>query len=233
MSPRRSKEKSSDSGAVRDGQPPFRSDFGERLRFLLDQFDTRVEAGEIADITPEHLASYIAGRASPRFEAIARLAGAKNVSLDWLATGAGARFTGEAESDGFVAITVLADTGARFDDGEAAADEVLFSRAWLRATIRVPDAALRLVIHRGNSNAPVIQDGDAMLVDTTMRVIIDDGLYVFPRDGKFQAKFVETFVDGRVALKSRNPDYGMQTLSAEEAGKLPVIGRVRWRSGLV
>ncbi len=39
------------------------------------------------------------------------------------------------------------------------------------------------------------------------------------------------YVDGRVALKTRNPDYGVQILSREEAAAVTVFGRVRWRGG--
>lgn len=220
-------------GGVQDGQPPFRTDFSDRLRWLLDLFDTRVEAGEIASVSPEHLPAYLAGRAQPRFEAIARLAAAKNVSLDWLATGNGPRFLSEAEPDGFVEVAVQPDADTRFGEGEEAAAAMLFSRAWLKSIVATPADKLRIVIHRGNSNEPVIADGDLLLVDTSVTRIAGNGLYVFPLDGKYQAKFVETFVNRRVALKSRNPTYDAQILSADEAGELQLLGRVCWRGGLV
>ncbi|HEY0301604.1 MAG TPA: S24 family peptidase [Rhizomicrobium sp.] len=229
MAGRKSKEKATKSNIVEDGPAAFRGDFGERLRWLLDQFETRVEAGEIAGVTPEHMPAYIAGRAEPRFAAIARLAAAKNVSLDWLATGDGARLTVETEPDGYVAIALQPEGGARFGADDEGA--ILFSRSWLRAATAAAPEALRLVVNRGNANEPVIRDGDLLLVDTTVKQIADDGLYVFPRDGKYLARFVETYVDGRVALKARNPEYGMQPLSGDDAAKLPLLGRVLWRGG--
>ncbi len=228
----KSKGKSS-GGGVADGQPPFRSDFADRLRWLLDQFATRAEAGRIAGVTPEHLPSYLKGGASPRFEAVARLAAAKNVSLDWLATGEGPRSSADAEPEGFVAVAVQSDTETRYGEGVDATPPMLFSRAWLKTIVSAPADALRIVIHRGNSNAPVIADGDAMLVDTRVTRIAGDGLYVFPLDGKYQAKFVENLVNGRVALKSRNAAYDVQMLSKDEAGELQLLGRVCWRGGLV
>ena len=38
--------------------------------------------------------------------------------------------------------------------------------------------------------------------------------------------------DDRVALKPRNPDYGVQMLGKDEAEKLPLLGRVLWRGGV-
>jgi phage repressor protein C with HTH and peptisase S24 domain len=232
--PRGNTKGKSSSGGVADGPLPFRSTFADRLRWLMDQFPNRAEAGRIAGVTPEHLPSYLKGDgASPRFEAVAKLAAAKNVSLDWLATGEGPRSSADAEPDGFVAVAVQSDSETRYGEGSDAPPPMLFSRAWLKTIVSAPDAALRIVIHRGNSNAPLIKDGDTMLVDTTVQRIAEDGLYVFPRDGKFQARFAEIFVDGHVALRSHSPGSGVQTLSEGEAAKLQVLGRVRWRGGVV
>ncbi len=216
---------------MREAPAPFRLEFGERIRWLLDQFDTRAVAAQIAAVSPEHLPSYIAGRTKPPFELVVRLAAARNVSLDWLATGEGERFVDGKAPDDFIAVPVQPDSDSRFDAADAPA--LLFSRAWLRTAIGAEDDKLRIVIQRGNANEPALRDGDALLVDTGVSRIADDALYVFVRDGRHLARFVETFVDGSVALKSRNPDYGVQTLSREEAGRLSVFGRVRWRAGAV
>ncbi|MEJ0026417.1 MAG: S24 family peptidase [Rhizomicrobium sp.] len=201
---------------------------GERIRWLLDQFPNRVEAAEIAGVTPEHLASYIAGRAKPPFELVARLAAARNVSLDWLASGEGPRQAGDEEPEGFVAIPIQRDADAD-PDGEE--DTVLFSAGFLRGLGTIDK--LRIVVQRGAANEPVIRDGDLLLVDTANDRITRDGLYVSLRDGRNFVRFVETAPNGTVTLKSRNPDYGTQTLTPEEAARLQIFGRVRWRSGAI
>ncbi|MEI9994547.1 MAG: S24 family peptidase [Rhizomicrobium sp.] len=232
MSGRKPKVNTRSPSNVGEGPAEFRVELGSRIRWLLDQFSTRAEAAEIAGVSPEHLPSYIAGRAKPPFELIARLAATKQVSLDWLASGEGARTTGSEEPDGFVAVPVQADADTRFG-GTEEESVLLFSRAWLRMIAPGPQDKLRIVVQRGNANEPAIRDGDTMLVDTSVERITDDALYVFARDARYLARFVETFIDGRVALKSRNPDYGMQTLSPEEAARLNVFGLVRWRGGLI
>ena len=162
MAGKNPKGKSSKASGLEDGATPFRGDFGERLRWLLDQFETRKEAGKVAHITAEYLPSYIKAKANPRFASIARLAAAKNVSLDWLASGTGSRWTGEADADGYVGIALQPEADARFDDAEATA-EILFARGWLKATTAAAPDELRLVVHRGKSNEPVIRDGDLLL----------------------------------------------------------------------
>jgi phage repressor protein C with HTH and peptisase S24 domain len=227
------KGKSGKAGFVQDQQVAFRTELGERVRWLLDQFDTRAEAARIATVTPEHLASYIAGRAKPPFELMARLARAKGVSLDWIASGSGERIRDDAAPEGF-ALVALRDSepagDVRYDEADETAP-LAFPRAWLREAFDAEDGDLVMVIHRGPANEPVLRDGDLLLVDRRMRTIGEDGFYVFERDGRLQTKLVETFLDGRVALKSRNPDFAPQILSAEDAARLALLGRVRWRGG--
>ncbi len=230
MSGRKSKGNRSAPTNVGEAPATFRVELGERIRWLLDQFPNRVEAAEIAGVTPEHLASYIAGRAKPPFELVARLAAAKNVSLDWLASGEGARQAGDDEPDGFVAIPVQRDADTDPDGSE---DTVLFSIGFLRGLGAAEADKLRIVVQRGAANEPAIRDGDLLLVDTTNDRITRDGLYVSLRDGRNFVRFVETAPNGTVTLKSRNPDYGTQTLKPEEAAQLQIFGRVRWRSGAI
>lgn len=223
------------AGVLAEGPAVFRTELGERIRWLLNLFGSRALAAEIAGVTPEHLASYIAGRAKPPFELVARLAQAKGVSLDWLASGAGEPGGAAGAPEGFARIAVSA-TDASSGPGSYALDDdshedIAFSRAWLAHAIRVPESRLRVVFNRGVANAPDIGDGDAMLVDTGIDSVTDDAFYVFDRGGFLLTKLVEMYVDGRVALKTRNPDYGVQILSREEAAAVTVFGRVRWRGG--
>src|SRR6185312_7019765 len=157
------------AGVLSEGPAVFRMELGERIRWLLDRFGSRTAAAETAGVTPEHLASYIAGRAKPPFELIARLARVQNVSLDWLASGEGERVA-DGEPEGFVLIA-QSSTEASSGPGSYARDDeerqdIAFSRAWLAQRIRVPEERLIVVFNRGGANAPDIGDGDAMLVDT-------------------------------------------------------------------
>lgn len=228
MSGRKSKGNISYPANVGEAPANFRVELGERIRWLLDQFDSRVQAAEVAGVTPEHLASYIAGRAKPPFELVARLAAAKDVSLDWIANGEGVRTTADAATPGTVAVPFVPDS--EMPPGRLR-DTVVFETAFL-ATLGIADAGrLRVVMQHGPANEPVIRDGDLLLVDTACDRIARDGIYVILRDGRHFVRFVETAPSGTVSLKSRNPDYGSQTLAPGEAAVLAILGRVLWRSG--
>lgn len=238
MATRVAKGKASSSGRSGDATlAAFRVELGERIRWLLDLFDSRNASAEIAGVTPEHLASYIAGRAKPPFELIGRLARAKGVSLDWIATGEGERMLGLSIPEGFVAIPAAqaASTSgpSANSDKEPPHDFYAFSQRWLQDVLRVAAENLRVVFNRGNANEPSIRDGEAMLVDAGATKIGADAFYIFQIDGRLVTKFAETYVDGRVALKTRNPEFETQILAREDAARLTVYGRVCWRAGLL
>lgn len=68
--------------------PGYDAAFGDRLKWIVEKIGTQKRAGAIADVKPEMIAKYIAGRAKPSFYAVVALADAAGVSLDWLSTGA-------------------------------------------------------------------------------------------------------------------------------------------------
>jgi transcriptional regulator with XRE-family HTH domain len=231
---KRPKEKHRD-GALQEGPVAFRVELGERIRHLLDLFGSRPEAAAIAGVTPEHLASYIGGRAKPPFELLARLARAKDISLEWLATGEGRAALGEAV-EGFTPVGVAEADSYSGPGSYPLADDVrehlAFSRGWLQAVIRAPEDRLCVVFNRGDANKPDIKDGDAMLVLTGLERVADDGYYIFKPDGRLVTKLVEIYVDGRVALKTRESMDKPEIFSPADAARL-VFGRVRWRGGIL
>lgn len=56
---------------------------------MLNQFDSRKQAATVAGVRAEMLTRYSKGQNAPGFDAMARLAAAAGISLDWLATGRG------------------------------------------------------------------------------------------------------------------------------------------------
>jgi transcriptional regulator with XRE-family HTH domain len=70
---------------------------GARIRQLLDLYPDRRAAAEVAGKSVDMLTSYMRGRVAPSFDALSRLADAKGVSLDWLASGEGAMLISDRE----------------------------------------------------------------------------------------------------------------------------------------
>ncbi|MGH6872167.1 MAG: LexA family transcriptional regulator [Rhizomicrobium sp.] len=206
------------------------------MRTLLDLFDSRPEAAAIAGVTPEHLASYISGKAKPPFELVSRLAAAKGVSLQWMASGEG-KLDLSGEEDGFVHIPVSridASSGTgKYPMADDVREHIAFARNWLRAVIREPEDKLLVVFNRGEDNEPDIKDGDALLVVTGLTRVAHDGYHVFKTDSeRMITRKAKIYVDGRVGLSTCKSEDKPEMSSAEDANRW-VFGRVCWRGGIL
>lgn len=236
--PARKPDKKPVPAVAEDVDSSFRTTFGERLKAVADLFDSRISAAEAAGVVPEQLAKWIKGQAKPPFEAVRRLSGAKAVSLDWLASGEGTMFAAAADLGEEWVLVPVYDVAASSGHGAyPTADEerepLAFPRALLRRLASAAFDRLVVVFNRGESNEPDIFDGDAMLVDRGIERLADDAFYVFSYDGALMVKLIERLLDGRVALKARNPNYREEILSRDDAARLTIFGRVVWRGGLV
>lgn len=70
--------------------PGYDPELGTRLKWVIDRIGSQKRAGAIAEVKPEMIGKYVAGKAKPSFYAVKALAAAASVSIDWLATGEGA-----------------------------------------------------------------------------------------------------------------------------------------------
>lgn len=85
-----------------------------------------------------------------------------------------------------------------------------------------------LIKARGDSMEPTLHDGDLLLIDTRFDAIKDDSIYILQADSHLIVKRVQLSLDGSLDIISDNPRYDKQTISAEDAKEIKVIGRLRW-----
>lgn len=108
-----------------------------------------------------------------------------------------------------------------------------FRTAWLRSKGLNRNNA-RIVRVRGNSMSDRINDGDVLLVDTSVNTLAHDGVYVIELEGEDYVKLLQRdFNTGGVRVISYNPDYPVQALEGEAANRLRITGRVVWHGGEV
>lgn len=139
------------------------------------------------------------------------------------------------DDDSFVLVELLdvrvsAGTGAVNGEAESMG-RFAFNRAWLaRKGVRPADA--RIVRARGDSMADKINNGDILLVDTAVRTLEQDGVYVIQLDGHDYVKVLQRdFSTGGLQILSYNAAYKPQMLTAEQASDLRISGRVVWHGG--
>ena len=79
----------------------------------------------------------------------------------------------------------------------------------------------------GNSMSPVLDSGDAVMVDQSQNDIISGHIYAVGIDDTVVVKRIE-IEPGTMILKSENPEYGKFEIPLHENANVRIIGRVVW-----
>lgn len=162
-------------------------------------------------------------------------------NANWLITGEGPVMVGQPEvqptekdglGDDFALVPyydVEASAGnGRTVGGEAAIGNLAFRREWLRQKgLRNKD--LSVIRVAGDSMYPTIRDGSWVLIDTNQAHVKSDGIYALLVDGDLVAKRLQVdLAGGGMYIRSDNPAYREQHLTADQANRLHIVGRVIW-----
>lgn len=90
---------------------------------------------------------------------------------------------------------------------------------------------LKLISGRGDSMAPTIRSGDAVLVDSGITTVEDDAIYFFLMRGKMQIKRIQRGLDG-LTIISDNGQYPPIEVPAEREADITVLAQIiYWWTG--
>ena len=113
------------------------------------------------------------------------------------------------------------------EDSEPAA----YRLSWFHKHKINPDRVRRFQV-AGDSMIPLLFPGDIILVNTEETNVVDGRLYAMRYGDELRVKYLSRRLDGALILRSVNPAYRDEDVSAEVANEhIAVIGRVRDRSG--
>lgn len=124
-------------------------------------------------------------------------------------------------------VTASAGGGAVIHD-EAVVDHLAFKRDWIVKELGLDAKHLALITIRGDSMLGTINSGDLVLLDTRPGMGYSDGIYVIQLHGALLCKRLHFKLTGVVEVMSDNKAYATEVVSAEELGRLTVVGRVVW-----
>ena len=126
---------------------------------------------------------------------------------------------------------------ARVSQGHGAWNEsvkVLTMLAFTKYSLRrkgLNPAELAAVRVDGDSNEPILSDGDTVMVDLSRNVLQGEAFYVIRIDDLLYAKRLQREFDGSILVISANPAYKMITVPQDRLDSLKIIGRVMWAGG--
>lgn len=209
--------------------------WGSRIKIAADLLGDRKSAAAKAQVSLDSLARYIREEVQPPFDAIAMLCRSAAVPMEWVAFDQGSMLvTNESADTGeFVSIPVY-DVEASAGHGAALTDERVVSQVMFRkdflARERLTPACLGMISARGDSMPISAPDGALLLVDTSVRRVIDSAIYVLRLDHQLLVKRLQRFVDGAIDVISENPAYRTERIEPHRVADLDVVGQVKLSS---
>ncbi len=211
-----------------------RDAFAERIKVLINEAGSIRSLAKLCGASESIIRKWAKGESDPSRLHLVGLSISTGVSLQWLATGEGPMRPGEkqGETDDEFALVPLYDVevsaghGAQIDQEQVKA-QIAFRRDWLAQNGFNFNSLVSLTA-RGDSMEPTLKDGDLLLVDTSQKDVVEDGIYVLRLNNHLLAKRLQRLTDGTIIIKSDNPAYESETVPKDAAEALHVIGRVVW-----
>jgi len=91
---------------------------------------------------------------------------------------------------------------------------------------------IRALYVSGDSMEPYLLDGDMVLIDTSLKKIVDRYLYAILLGNDLKIKRLTQRYDGSVVIISDNPSHNTEIIPPNDLEQLHIIGEMVYRSGL-
>jgi len=198
------------------------------------------ELAEKLDIPSTAISKYERGEVKPSSEILAKFGESLGANINWLLTGKGEMFIGQAEPslavipscatehDATERIPVYdiaaAAGGGAWNGPENITGYIALSRQYLAQVLFASARNLCVISVRGDSMQPTLQSGDMVIVDKSVDEI-HDNIYLVRMGETLLVKRVQRIPKNQIRLLSDNPLYPPVDVSLEEA---VILGRVIW-----
>jgi phage repressor protein C with HTH and peptisase S24 domain len=228
-----------------------RAGFAARLQLVVQQWPSADRLAKATGVSPSAFRKWLKGVAEPSRDRLVALAEAAGVNVSWLAQGEGAEpdlmsLAGRAHSPQSFELggtlnpaqflmlpkrREAAAAGSGHQTTNLPTEFIGFRHDWLRTTFGREPSDLILEVAVGESMEPGIHNGDLLLLDATDQTFRNFGIYVVEVRGECLVKRVQRKFDGSLILISDNTMYLPESIDAEMAKEVKVVGRVIWRGG--
>jgi phage repressor protein C with HTH and peptisase S24 domain len=177
------------------------------------------------------------GDSEPKASRLVAIAKTACVDIGWLVSGEGSKHPGatlESQQEEYDYIPLY---DAHISQGHGAWNEgarILTMLAFTKYSLRKKGlltehlAAVRVA---GDSNEPVLSDGDTVMVDLRRNQFQGEGFYVIRLDDLLYAKRLQRQLDGGLMIISANSAYGTLTVPGTSLDTLHVVGQIVWSGG--
>lgn len=110
-------------------------------------------------------------------------------------------------------------------DGNRGVVGIRFSKEWLNSRSQTKVDSIRVFNMTGSSMSPTFEEGDLLIVDTSINQIVNNGIYILRQLGEDVVRRIQFDLDQRtVNVIFDNDQY--PNLSTDNSQSLEVVGRV-------
>lgn len=209
------------------------SDLVTRVRSLLDERGlSQSSFARKIDVSPQTLSAWLSGRNKPGIDEVAKMCEVLNVSPSWLLTGRvddpnhQSLVCSDCVSIPLLDISASCGNG-RAVDRVAVVQMIQVNTSWIRR--HCGDAnprALNVLCVDGDSMSPTLEDGDFVIVDTSVNNIYTDSIFAFLIDNDLYIKRIQR-LGRRLKVISDNKMYDAYELGPSDLEHgFKVVGRV-------
>lgn len=212
---------------------------GQRLEAMLERAGiSPVRASEIAAVSANTMRRWLKGESTADVHGLARITAITGESLDWLVSGLGypavlspeRKEREEIEVDRKPIAVPVYDIGASAGSGAEPLNElpdshIVLPGGFIDGLGKQSDLAFLYV--DGDSMAPLIPHGSAILVDRSKRAP-REAIFVVRLDKQLYIKRLRVLGGRQIELASDNPAFGAITVDLAVEDDFAIIGQVVW-----
>ena len=202
--------------------------FRARLKQLIEEVGSEAELERRSKLPLGTLSHYTRDRASePRRPHLVALCKAADVRLEWLAAGEGSQRDDCLHlSAGKVNLPGLDPV-----ENRQFVNFLYPNKEWLRHALHIEKPECVALVQAfggggGSPMAPIINDGDLMLVDASSRDLMDGGIYVLGIDHSLRVRRVERGLGGKITLRANSAGFDPMEISDDDVKQISFVGRV-------
>lgn len=220
--------------------------FSQRLTMAIEDIGSIAEFCRITGLSRSAIENYLSGKSEPNLSRVRFISEKIGRSQTWL-IGLESDSRAEGKASSLVPADELAKIAddpsfslvPRYDvsasaghgalvDQEAILGYMAFQTSWLRLTMGVNPDDLSLINAAGDSMEPTIRSGDLLLIDNSVNLLEDDGVYAIRVNEFLSVKRLQLNYEGGIEIRGDNPLYNTQTIDQSTADRIQIVGRVLW-----
>ncbi len=191
----------------------------ETLVNARNSVGSTAKLAEMTGVNPVTLGRWISGERKPSLSELGKV-------FDLLGIGLSQPAVDVTQYAMIPKVKAKAGAGSSLITTDAVLGFYAFSHAFLHGiAVQAKDAILLDVI--GDSMEPLISDGDAILVDTSVRKPQDGKIFLVGLGEELLVKRLQKSLRGWL-LVSQNPNYASMSVEGDDLEAFRIYGRVRW-----